>query len=146
MCGKTQCRLEVTTPHTRSRPIDYAAPSQQRRALAIFESRRIRVVLSFLAAFTLCYVGSYVALSAYGTYEPAVIGINYVQWYNWAPAGFVKDYRRREALFNLYSPLYCIDRECWHRGGYGGRGKYPVHVPKNIDEVVIAWRKARSGD
>jgi hypothetical protein len=87
----------------------------------------------------LCYVCSYAALSAWGTYEPAAIGLNGVKWYRWAPAGFVKDYRLRRGFYYAYMPLYLADRWLWHEDDEVYSGKYPFHTPKDISDVYKAW-------
>ncbi len=59
------------------------------------------VVLTLLVL----YVGSYVALSVGGRYEPGAIGLNGVKSYAWAPYGFVRDYKWNSALMRIYLPL-----------------------------------------
>jgi hypothetical protein len=74
------------------------------------------------------YVGSYLALSLRGRYEPSVWGLNGVKWYSWAPAGFVEDLHWNHPIRITYLPLYCLDTQFWHREGYRERdGKYPIH-------------------
>jgi hypothetical protein len=92
-------------------------------------SRWLGRSLPYLVILTLCYIASYVCLSAYGTYEPAIIGTNGVKWYWWIPAGYVEDNSLRRSLFYLYLPLHLADRAVWHRDDDAYSGKYPVHDP-----------------
>jgi hypothetical protein len=43
-------------------------------------------------------------LSFRGRYEPASIGLNGVKDFDWAPSGFVHDYRWRWPLVTFYLP------------------------------------------
>ena len=87
------------------------------------------VVLVLLAL----YVGSYLALSANGRYEPAAIGLNGVKSYGWAPYGFVKNYRWNSALIRTYLPLYAIDCNFWHTCDKACSGRYPINEVDSKD-------------
>lgn len=73
------------------------------------------------------YIGSYLALSVTGRYEPATIGLGGVKSYGWAPCGFVSKYRWKQSMILMFFPLYYLDCQFWHSsaGAYGG--KYPVN-------------------
>jgi hypothetical protein len=68
--------------------------------------RRVRKWVGVAAVVISVYAGSYLVLSMNGRYEPAVIGINYVKFYQWAPKGFVDHYRWRRGWIYFYYPLY----------------------------------------
>jgi hypothetical protein len=121
--------------------IDYAVPLRRPSIHAILALGRSRRLVCYVLIAVLCYVGSYICLSGFGTFEPLVIGANGVKAYTWAPSGFVKDYRRRWALFKFYLPLYFADRAFWHRDGEAYSGQYPVHTPKSVNEVYAAWKR-----
>lgn len=120
--------------------IEYASTPRRRRFLAAFESKTARRIAVGCGLFLICYVGSYVCLSAYGRFEPSFIGLNGVKAYDWAPAGVVKHYRWRWGIIKFYLPLWYADRMFWHREEAVWRGGYPIHEPKDIGEVYRAWR------
>src|SRR2546430_1804849 len=99
-----------TMPPMSKRPIEYQARSSGGRIISAALSKTLRRVLPYLLVAMLCYLGSYICLSAFGRFEPAVIGTNGVKWYVWAPAGLVKDFKHRWGLFYFYAPLYLADR------------------------------------
>jgi hypothetical protein len=74
----------------------------------------MRDFLIAICLIALTYVGSYVALSLCGQYEPAIWGASGVKFYGWAPAGFY-DRKWNSALLTFYYPLYCADVRLWHR-------------------------------
>lgn len=76
------------------------------------------------------YVGSYIGLSASGRYEPAAIGSNGVKWYEWAPSGFVTDYKWNSSLCRFYGPLWCVDVHIWHTDAARRSGRYPINEVK----------------
>ena len=86
------------------------------------------------------YAGVYVVLSANGRYEPAVLRLNHVKWYSWAPAGFVHDYDWNSGMLRVFLPLWYLDVRLWHldvRPGYSG--PYPIN-----DQHVNAGRTRSS--
>ena len=126
----------------RRTPLEYASSTTRGRSTV---RRVLKLAWRHLPALLIapsCYVGSYVCLSASGRYEPGVIGSNGVKWYAWAPAGFVKDYRQRGWLVELYLPLYRADLTYWHRNSDAYSGRYPINVPKDVREVSAARKKS----
>jgi hypothetical protein len=87
------------------------------------------VVLTVL----LLYVGSYIALSADGCYEPAAIGLGGVKSYQWAPRGFVDNYNWKRWPMTIYYPLYALDMRFWHTLEKSRSGEYPVDEVKRED-------------
>jgi hypothetical protein len=120
--------------------LDYGRPDARGRLRQLFQSRRFRRVSAYSLVLLIAYLGSYLCMSLYGSFEPEVIGLNGVKVYTWAPAGFVKNYKHRQALYYIYLPLWLADRAQWHRDGEAYGSKYPVHVPKHISEVYAAWK------
>src|SRR5690349_3451737 len=94
--------------------LDYGRPEARSRVLRLLASRRVRRVLAYVLVVLVCYVGSYVCLSAFGQYQPGVIGAgangNSVKSYMWSPAGFHSGYRQRWTLYYIYLPLWTVDR------------------------------------
>jgi hypothetical protein len=99
------------------------------------------LLLAFaLLGILLAYVGNYVARSLQGRYEPAVIGLGGVKWYDWAPKGFVTDLQWDADLMRFYYPLWVLDDRLWHRPvSSSGRTSYPINEPEHIGEVYRAW-------
>jgi hypothetical protein len=63
------------------------------------------------------YVLSYIALSLFGAYAPAVWGLNGVKWYSWAPPGFYDPATGNwihTPLRIFYAPLSIADDRFWH--------------------------------
>ncbi|MCX6900495.1 MAG: hypothetical protein NT105_17590 [Verrucomicrobia bacterium] len=61
------------------------------------------------------YVFSYIALSCFGAYAPAVWGTAGVKWYRWAPAGFYNSTTGKwRRPFIVYLPLWGADNNYWH--------------------------------
>ena len=118
--------------------LDYAKRPSRMSALGVRLSRRLRRTLPYVAILALCYVGSYVCLSACGRFQPAVIGAgangNSFKWYMWSPAGFHSGYRQRWILYEIFLPLYLVDRSYWHREYDAYYGKYPVSRPSTPAE------------
>jgi hypothetical protein len=94
-------------------------------------------MLPYIVVGVICYVGSYICLSAFGQFQPAATGLvangnsakRGVKWYMWSPAGFHSGYRQRWALYYIYLPLYATDRSYWHRDDDAYRSKYPRATP-----------------
>jgi hypothetical protein len=84
------------------------------------------IILTLLALLVI-YLSSYLCLSLGGRYEPAGIGLNGVKSYNWAPRGFVTDYRWNRAPEAFYLPLYAVDILFWHTIDAADSGHYPVN-------------------
>src|SRR5947209_3461995 len=97
--------------------LDYAERPFRINAIAARMSRCLRRMLPYLVVALICYVGSYVCLSAFGRFQPALVGANGVKWYTWCPAGLHSGYRQRWPLYYFYLPLYFADRNYWHRDG-----------------------------
>ena len=97
----------------------------------IHERTRMRnaVIVFVIVAWMvlLFYVGSYLYLSSRGRYEPAVIALNGVKAYAWAPQGFVEDFQWNATLVRAYLPLYLLDRRLWHKQGYADSDRYPTN-------------------
>jgi hypothetical protein len=81
----------------------------------------------------LAYVGVYIQLSAHGQFEPAAIGIDYVSDYDWAPRGFVRDYKWNSTMLKIFAPCWRVDRRYWHRPQDADPELYPVNEPKDQD-------------
>ena len=99
------------------------------------------LLVTMLLCLLLLYTGSYGLLSLGGRYEPAVIGLNGVKWYDWAPRGFVTDYNWNEGINRFYLPLWALDRRLWHSYEEADSGKYPINEvpPEDIGKVYRAW-------
>jgi len=121
--------------------LDYATPMPARIRFAWVRSKRFRQVALFIAVAGLCYIGTYALLSKFGRYEASSLKFDEVDWYQWAPAGFVHNYRRRDGLFYVFLPLYLADRAFWHTDDDAWRGRYARHDPENIGELERAWRR-----
>jgi len=115
------------------------APSSTPRSRRFYWAWGISIALLIVLGF---YVGSYVRRSSRGGYEPAVIGLNGVKWYDWAPEGFVTDYRWNASMKRIYWPLWYLDRRIWHTPDMADSGEYPVNevAPKDIGKVYEAWK------
>jgi len=87
----------------------------------------------------LLYVGSYALLSSCGRYEPACIGLNGVKWYEWAPSGFVENFRWSPNLLRVYLPLYWLDSRFWHSSDRAEDGVFPINEVSDEDVEKI-WR------
>jgi hypothetical protein len=123
--------------------LNYAKRPSRVSALGAGLSRRLRRTLPYVAVIVICYVGSYVCLSAFGRFQPAVIGAGAtgtsVKWYRWSPAGFHSGYRQRWILYDIYLPLYFVDHWYWHRPDDAYNGKYPASRPTTPAEWA-EWR------
>ena len=94
--------------------------------------RNVKVLSIVLLTLLLVYVGTYVAISVDGCYEPVAIGLNGVKAYGWAPHGFVTHYTwNRWPLF--YLPLWSLDNRAWHTEAKVFSGRYPVDEVKRED-------------
>jgi hypothetical protein len=125
-------------------PLDYAESPSRTSVIATRVTRRLRRILPYLIVALICYVGSYVCLSAFGRFVPAVIGAGAngtsVKWYRWAPAGFVSGYHHHWGLFYFYLPLYLVDCNYWHRDAEAYSGKYPTSRPATAAEWA-EWKR-----
>lgn len=73
------------------------------------------------------YFLTYILLTCFGSFAPAVWGLNGVKWYSWAPYGFVDAGLRRNGTLHLvFAPLYLADVNLWHTEGAMGSKRYPV--------------------
>ena len=99
-----------------------------------------RLVATLLASLAI-YIGSYLALSVQGSFEPAVIGLGGVKRFMWAPRGFVTHFRWNSTMRAAYMPLYLLDTRLWHTSDDAYSDRYPVNsVPASeIDKVYAAW-------
>ena len=106
-------------------------------------SLRTLFILFVLLGAVFSYTGSYVARSLHGRYEPAVIGLGGVKWYDWAPAGFVTDFRWNASAARFYYPLWRLDRMFWHQPIHASKqtGTHPINevAPEDIGRVYNAW-------
>lgn len=118
--------------------VDY---SRTTRRWTWIESRQLRWVGFWIVVVGSSYVGLYVILSACGRYEASSLKFDQVDWYQWAPAGFVQDYRRRDVLFDVFLPLYLVDRCFWHTDNDAWLSRYPRHVPENLGDLERAWKR-----
>jgi hypothetical protein len=78
------------------------------------------------------YVFSYVALSSFGAYAPATIGLAGVKSWAWVPAGFYVPTSGgwvRTPLRIFYAPLSIADHRLWHNHWYPEEGD-PVYREK----------------
>lgn len=77
-------------------------------------------VLAIANSILLCiYVGVYAGLSANGRYEPALLGLDHVKLYGWAPAGFYEANQWNGTRMRAFFPLYFLDRCYWHHDSGG---------------------------
>ena len=77
-----------------------------------------------------------------GRYEPAVIGLNGVKWYAWAPKYFVSDFNWNQTPETIFLPLYYLDIKFWHTEHRSYMDIYPINeVPvEEIWKVYQAWQ------
>jgi hypothetical protein len=87
---------------------------------------------SVIALAIIVYVGSYIARTMNGRYEPGIIGLNGVKVYFWAPYGFVDGFEWNGKLRTIYYPLYALDFRFWHTPDKAYGDIYPIHIPDNI--------------
>lgn len=109
-------------------------------------SLRLLFVAVTLFAIGSAYVGSYVSISTRGRYEPIVIGLGGVKWYDWAPEGFVEEYEWNTSKARFYYPLWQMDRRFWHPPLDGQEGSsFAVNEvpPEEIGRVYRAWGALR---
>ena len=101
-----------------------------------------------LLAVGCAYIGSYVSRSIRGRYEPAVIGLNGVKSYAWAPEGFVADFQWNTETWRFYYPLYEFDQRYWHKSQHWPNDDYPFNEvkPEEIGRVYDAWSLDNSKD
>ena len=99
------------------------------------------LLLAFLVlGIGLAYGGSYVSRSVRGRYEPGCIGLGGVKSYEWAPQGFVTDFRWNSDPARFYWPLYYLDRQFWHSPlSAGEKSSYPVNETDDVAKVYKAW-------
>jgi hypothetical protein len=105
-------------------------------------SLRTRLSIVALLGGLFAYFGSYVLRSSQGRFEPAVIGLGGVKWYDWAPQGFVTDFRWDTRIVRVYYPVWQLDRRLWHPPVHGSdRSLYPINEPANIGQVYWVWQQ-----
>lgn len=87
------------------------------------------------------YILSYLVLSLQGRYEPSAIGLNGVKWYQWAPSGFVTDFRWNRSMSTGFLPLHFLDTKLWHTADSAYSKRYPVNEvsASEIGRVYRAW-------
>ena len=92
-------------------------------------------------SLTLVYISTYLLLSANGRFEPGIIGLNGVKAYDWAPKGFVHDFKWNRKFCLFYEPLWVLDINLWHTNPR--EGHYPINevAAKDIGKVYRAWRR-----
>lgn len=90
------------------------------------KSRPFKIALRLSAGLLILYTGIYLYLSLRGRYEPSVLSSKGV-WYEWAPSGFVEDFRWNKSWIIAFLPLYQLDRHLWHTGELAYVGIYPVN-------------------
>lgn len=76
--------------------------------------KRTPIVLSLVLG---AYVFSYVVLSSFGAYAPAIWGTNGIKRFVWAPLGFYRPSNGawvRAPMRFFYAPLSFIDARYWH--------------------------------
>jgi hypothetical protein len=73
-----------------------------------------RYTTALLTLLVAMYTGIYFVLSANGRYEPAIIGIDHVKWYGWAPLGFVQEGRWNATMMRAFLPLWFLDVRLCH--------------------------------
>ncbi len=108
-------------------------------------NRWVAGVLYVWGAYTLLYI----ALSLNGRYEPSIIGLNGVKCYDWAPKGFVRDYKWSSAMMRTFSLYHMLDNQLWHKyGSLEEIGHRPVNEVKveDIWKVYHAWDTGSSTD
>jgi len=118
-----------------------------RTAVGASRRRLKSIVARVTFGVWLMVTAAYVYRSVQGRYEPAFIGLSGVKWYDWAPRGFVQEYRWNHRLIRWYSIYFELDNVYWHpRGKIGDiRDDLPVNeVPRDqIWKVYTAWEKER---
>jgi hypothetical protein len=89
----------------------------------------------------LLYTCSYLWISVHGRYEPAIIGLNGVKWYEWAPDGFVDEFKWNRLMMRFFFPMHLLDTRLWHTPVRSDSGAYPINevAPENIGNVYSAW-------
>ena len=90
----------------------------------------------------IAYLGVYISLSIRGRYEPVLIDPAGVKQYDWAPKGFVQNFKWSHFSIRFYYPLYAIDCRFWHTTSAKETGRYPVNVvnSEEIGKVYRAWK------
>jgi len=98
-------------------------------------------LLTVILLTLMIYTGSYVNLSFKGCYEPKMIGLSGVKRYDWAPEGFVSEFKWDGKKMLLYYPLHSLDKAYFHSSDEAYSGRYPIHeVPQEeIMKVYQAW-------
>ena len=98
-----------------------------------------------IAVFLGIYVLSYITLSCFGAYAPAVWGPGQhgwrVKWYNWAPPGFYVPSTGKWRLsptnpIFIYAPLWAADIRVWHTHLFpeAGEPEHPLVIPNFKDK------------
>jgi hypothetical protein len=105
-------------------------------------TKQIAAVFAIFLLIAL-YIVVYISISMHGRYEPAFIGCNGVKQYDWAPSGFVNNYKWNTFMLKLFFPLHAIDLRYWHKTDDSYSGKYPINKvdKENIGDVYRAWSR-----
>ena len=98
--------------------------------------RRRRLLIACTTLFV-AYVASYLTMTIQGRFEARAWHVGYVDQYEWAPRGFVRDYQWNVNLMRLYGPLYALDVNFWHVRREANGGKYPIHVPSDEEQMRV---------
>ena len=101
------------------------------------------IAMATLTLALFAYVDSYLSRSVQGRYEPAAIGSNGIKWYNWAPSGFVTDFKWNHTLMRVYYPLFFLDIRFLHTSDDAYGGRYPINTvaTEDIGKVYQAWKQ-----
>ena len=89
-----------------------------------------------ISSLMLSYLISYILLSLNGIYRPAVVGLNGIKWYYWAPYGYYdSNIKPRKFIAIFYSPLNYLDNRFVHNDEHALHG--PSDNSVNFDGKVI---------
>jgi hypothetical protein len=102
-----------------------------------------RMTTSLIVSLLLvtCYVACYVCLSTQGRFEPSLVGLNGVKRYEWAPDGFVNEFKWSRPKLIFYYPLHVIDMRYFHLSEDAYSGRFPINEVSEdeIGTVYQAW-------
>ena len=101
--------------------------AQLKTPLAMTDFSKQKAGPLLLLILLLAYIGSYLAMSIQGRYEPAATGSYGVKWYAWVPRDFLPDFRGNASVRVAYMPLYWLDINFWHTSDDAWSGRYPIH-------------------
>ena len=90
-------------------------------------TKRSRKILGFGGALLAAHTLVYLVLSLNGRYEPMGWGLSGVKDYQWAPVGFVKDFKWRMPMIWIFLPDWEVDRFFWHTEDRMYDGKLPAN-------------------